>query len=337
MLDDFYSILPDSETGGVEQRPPINEFLKEMYRGTICRKDRVCPFGNPESKFELPMKFLVYLYDGFNMYKCIFDACHASSFSVGEEIGFTSKFKDNKYLIYKRHKIYNITKSESKERVYIMRPAEEIDHLFKKANKRYDEIKFSLSNHPPVQTAVALRAEKSDLIRLLGMLTYAKDQKIIEHPDVDPRISFKGCQIVTRYLGKEGEDFNSLLERSETRMKTVAETSNNTKEGEEFANLRKFVVILKWILDKAQDTDIGLNFGWGIFGKKIQDDFKLKGISRDEYRIPARANESKEFLMDKITKNQEKIKEQEQDKRLEENFPFLKKVGGISRLDKRKK
>lgn len=328
-------ISPNIDKARANQKECIDELLPDMHVVTIYRKDKVKPYGIPNPKWTLPLKFQCFVFDGFNNFKCIFDACHDSCFDVGDEIGFTFKVKEGffndvrtfEYRIYKKHKIYNISKSENKERKYIMRPPEEIKHLQKKANKRYEEIKQSLSNHPPTVTAVSLRNEKKDLVKLMGMLHYAETGKIIEHPEVNPKTSFVGCGIITRYFGNENETFASLLERAERRFETVSQNSSNTKEGEEFINLRKLIIALKWMLDQVKDTQIGLNFGWAIFGKKIQDDFKLHGKERDEYLIPDRAREDKNFIINEIQKNDEKVKDRDQEEKLKSKFKFLQKHG----------
>ena len=312
------------ENASVKHKECVPELTPSMLVCTISRKDPTKSYGQFGS-----MKFFCLVYDGHVEYKAMFDAVHENSFEAGDQIGFEAGPPDENgfYKVTKRSKICNLTRSNQVQPTEVQfRPKEEIEHLILKCEKRLSEISKTLANKPVPDLFNKLQQEKRQINKVLGVLQFVQSGLFPSDPERDPREAYKNCHIVTRNLGKE--DLSSVLEKAETRMKLISTQVENYKESVEYHELQRFIIILKWVMDKSTThTHIALHFNlWLVFNRHIKEDYDRGGIFRDEYLTKDRRQNDMNFLMEDAKGVADKIHRDKQMLSLQERFPFITEV-----------
>jgi len=323
---------------------PVAELTESMFQGIVRRKDAVKMTGEWGAH-----KFYVEIHDGEQSFRCTFDAVHQNSFEVGDQIGFEAyspvtnlveldanelnKNIPSIYRITKRHKICNITRNNGGKRTLVLRPREEITHLREKCEKRYRHLSEE-KKKPNLRTEVlsSIIREQKDIAKLGGFLKYIETTEFPASPDADPRQAFK-CQLVTKYLGEE--TLPEVLARAQNRLTVIRDEALQHKEAQEYTDLTKLEVLLRWSLDIIPDSYLGEHFGWGPFSSRLRVNAQ-SGRHGNDFLIKDRREKDTAMLLEEAKSVVQKQNKEEIQQELISNFSTLAKFGPPPKEDPKK-
>lgn len=307
-----------SSSGEGRPKPAVDKKESGMnYSGIVRRKDPVQTYGEFHQ-----LKFFVQFHDTHTNHNAMFDAVHREAFDVGDTIHFSAELTpDGWFKVQKKHKIFNETRAKGGGANMAMRPVEEIRKLHEKATKAYDEVCGILNQEfykIRSEEAVCLKEEKYKLELLIAYLHFV--QFGVPHPDQRFRLTnFKSCTICSRHFGDKDWPLQRILDQSKNRLTVIQKEVQGYQNSEEYVYLYMLYVALAWTFDQMKDAQIGMQYSWRMFSRKIKDDFQLRGQERDEWNT-----EERRPLEEKAAKVITELEDKKQDMRLKQKFSFLK-------------
>jgi len=309
-----------------QPKSTIKEPKPEMIFLKVKKKNPIKQYGQYGQ-----YKFYALLTDGDKSYHCMFHVVHRDSFDVGDSVGIEYKPPDRDEAehsaqcwlkIYKKHDIYNETKSKLGGSTSMKtRPLDEINRLLTNSHERYKEVSRIISHEgygAKSEEGTVLHEEQVNLRKLIGFLMYALNGQTPNTQEFSLD-NFKSCSIITRHFRDKEWDAERLYWRTQDRLNTIRRTIQNHTNSIEYVDMNKLYVALAWLLDQMKDCQIGLNFTWSIFQRKVKDDYQIRGIEADEWNTKERTP-----LIDQAARAVTYLQKRKIEQNLDEKFDFLK-------------